>query len=68
MDMAKFKQAITHSGKRYKEVALAMGMDYTTLYRKMQSSGGGFTIEEVEGFRKCVGISGEEMNSIFFAE
>lgn len=50
------------------ELAQKIGIDRATLYRKINTDGKNFTIEEADIIAKELDLSYEEVNSIFFAQ
>lgn len=59
------RSAIVKKGTNISEVAVRMGVDKATLYRRMADSGS-FTIGEVEKLTSILDLSHEEAISIFF--
>ncbi len=50
-----------------REIAQAIGVNHSTLYRKLKNGGVGLTICEVEGIAKFLELTGKQINLIFFA-
>lgn len=63
----KFKGAVIAAGRSTKDVADALNMNLTTLYRKLQR-GGDFSREEIQRVKDFLGLSSEEANAIFFED
>lgn len=59
------ESAIQRSGKTKKEIATALGIDYSTLYRKLIGESE-LNREEIGKLCKLLGIT--DLESIFFAE
>ena len=60
-----FKAQIARAGKTSKELAEFLGIDESTLYRKIQDDGR-FTRQEIALIMEFLGIS--DVNAIFFAD
>lgn len=65
-DTAKLRGKITEKGFNQATLAKQVGIDRSTLNRKLKD-GGTFTIEEANKIAVALGISGSEAISIFFA-
>ena len=64
-DKERFLSEVKAKGLRMQTVAEAMGIDRTTLYRKL-NGGPDFTLREIQG---CMSFfNDEEVRTIFFAE
>ena len=61
------KAAMVKRGYTVKSLALALGMNQATFYRKVQRDGD-FTREEVNTMIKCLDLDTSEYKDIFFAE
>lgn len=61
------KAAMVARGYTVKSLALALGMNQATFYRKMQRDGD-FTREEMNTMITCLGLDTSEYKDIFFAE
>ena len=59
------KGKITERGTNVSEIAVKMGVDKATLYRRI-ADGSSFTIGEVEKIAEVLKLSHEEAISIFF--
>ncbi|MCI9185339.1 MAG: helix-turn-helix transcriptional regulator [Lachnospiraceae bacterium] len=66
-DTAKLRGKIIEKGLNQTTLAKKVGIDRSTLNRKLKD-GGTFTIEEANKIAIALGISGNEAISIFFAE
>lgn len=49
------------------ELASIIGIDKSTVYRKLNKSGESFTVSDVEKIAKALSLTCEDMNDIFFA-
>jgi len=63
----KFKGAVVAAGKTTSDVADALNINLTTLYRKLQRDGD-FSREEIQKVKEFLNLSSEEANEIFFAD
>jgi DNA-binding CsgD family transcriptional regulator len=63
-DKTEFRVQVTRSEKTYKEIAEYLGIDESTLWRKIQNDGS-FTREEINKLINFLGIVNPE--AIFFA-
>jgi predicted transcriptional regulator len=61
----RFEKEVKEKGLRMQTVAEAMGIDRTTLYRKI-NGGPDFTLSEIQACRSLLGD--DEIRDIFFAE
>lgn len=64
-DKLKFKAATVLAGKTYRQLAEKLGIDESTLYRKI-NAGGSFTRSEIGEMIQFLNI--EDPMSIFFTE
>lgn len=67
VNVAKFKAAIVERGTSVAELADAVGLSKSTLYRKIRTGGDDFTIGEVLSITKTLHLSADEGQQIFFA-
>lgn len=67
VDTKKLKAAIIERGCQIEDVAEAAGMVKSTLYRRISSGGGAFTLAEVEKIGRFLNLPAERLNDIFFA-
>ena len=49
------------------ELASIIGIDKSTVYRKLYNSGESFTVSDVEKIAKALSLTCEDINDIFFA-
>lgn len=68
VNINKLKGKIVECGLNVTELANRVGIDRTTLYRKINSDGKNFTIEEADLISKELRLSSEEVNAIFFSQ
>lgn len=68
MNVNKLRAKIVENGSSMKELAIAMEIAPSTLWRKMSPSGQGFTIEEANQIRTILNLTTEESCAIFFPE
>ena len=45
-----------------------VGINTSTLYRRLNGGGGGFTIEEADKIASALQLTSDELNRIFFAQ
>lgn len=68
VNVNKLKGKIIECGLNVTELSSRIGIDRTTLYRKFNSDGKNFTIEEADLISKELKLSCEEVNAIFFSQ
>lgn len=68
VNVNKLKGKIVERGMNVSELSSKIGIDRTTLYRKINSDGRNFTIEEADLISKELNLSCEEVNAIFFSQ
>lgn len=66
VNINKLKGKIIECGLNVTELASKIGMDKATFYRKMGAGGKTFTIQEADLISQALGLTYEEVNSIFF--
>lgn len=66
MNINKLKGKIVENGMSTDDIAKAMGMDRSTLYRKMNRDGDTFTIKEANQLCKILNLTKDEALAIFF--
>ena len=64
----KLKGKIVECGLNISELAELIGIDKTTLYRKINANGQTITIKEADMISKELKLSKEEVNDIFFSQ
>ncbi len=68
VNVDKLRGKIVECRMTIEELARAVGVDRATLYRRISSGGGSFTIEEADKIAKVLSLSADELNKIFFAQ
>ena len=66
VDVEKLKTEIKESGQTVRDVADKMGIDVSTLYRKLQSGGESFTVKEASQITEILSLRREKAQAIFF--
>lgn len=68
VNINKLRGKIVECGLNIEELARKIGIDRATLYRKINSNGKNFTIEEADLISKELNLTYDEVNSIFFSQ
>ena len=68
VNINKLKGKIVEQGMNIEELAREIGVNKSTLYRKIQNKGETITIKEANLIRKVLNLSGEEVIAIFFSD
>ena len=68
INVNELKGKIVARGKNVAQIAEEMGIDKSTLYRKLEPNGDLFTIREATMISKILCLSMEDVNAIFFAK
>ena len=68
VNINKLKGKIIENGLNVEQVAVIVGVDRSTMYRKMEDSGRNMTIKDATILSKALNLSAAEVNSIFFDE
>lgn len=68
VNINKLKGKIVEKGMSVRHLADEMGIDQSTLYRKMSSNGEQFTIRDAHLICKILKLSGDEATAIFFSQ
>lgn len=69
VNINKLKGRIVEKGLSVELVAQSMGIDRSTLYRKMKDqSGESFTISDVRSISRILNLSAQDVTDIFFNE
>lgn len=68
VNINKLKGRIIESGMNVEKVAELIGMDKSTLYRKINSNGESFTIKEADLIANALNLTYHEVNAIFFSQ
>ena len=66
MNLLKLRGKIAENDMTLEEFATAIGIDYSTLYRKMKNNGDTFSIKEANNIVEVLKLKQEEALSIFF--
>lgn len=66
VDVEKLKIAIKDSGQTIRNIADKMGIDVSTLYRKLQNGGESFTVKEAAQLAEVLSLNSENAQEIFF--
>ncbi|MHC1785467.1 MAG: XRE family transcriptional regulator [Christensenellales bacterium] len=66
-NMSKLKGLIVEKGTTQQYVAKQAGINRSTFYRKLQSGGGEFTANEIRIIGLILGLTGEEILTIFLS-
>lgn len=68
MNVNRLKGKIVEQGLNVATVAEKMGIDRTTLYRKLNNKGETLTIREAQNLVKILEINSDEATAIFFGD
>lgn len=68
VNINKLKGKIVEKGMNISEMAEVIGIDKSTLYRKLRSNGEEISIKEANSIIKTLGLNFDEVNSIFFSQ
>lgn len=68
VNINKLKGKIVECGLNISELASKIGIDRATLYRKINSDGKNFTIEEADLISRELNLTYNEVNAIFFSQ
>lgn len=63
---SKLKGKIVESGLGISQIAEKLGINVSTLYRKISNGGQNFTIKEAQQLAELLHLTGAEVNEIFF--
>lgn len=67
VNINKLKGKIVEKGMTVEQLATKMGVNRSTIYRKINSEGETFTIKDANLICDILGLSGEEAAAIFFS-
>lgn len=67
VDVDKLRGKITEHRMNAATVAEAVGINKATFYRRINTGGGSFTVDEAYKVSRLLGLTLEEVNQIFFA-
>ena len=65
MDVQKLREKISKAKLTGEEVSSAIGVDQSTYYRKLNSSGENFTVAQAKKLASLLKLSGKEAADIF---
>ncbi len=68
VNVNKLKGKIVERGMSVEELANKIGVDKSTLYRKLNQSGETFTIREANLICEILELNGDEATAIFFSQ
>ncbi len=68
VNVDKLKGKIVERRLSVEDVAASIGLNVSTLYRRLNSGGGAFTIEEADKIATLLDLNADELNKIFFAQ
>lgn len=68
VNINKLRGKIVENGLNVEQVATMVGIDRSTMYRKMDESGKNMTIKDATMISKVLGLTASEVNAIFFDE
>lgn len=66
MDVNKLKGKVVEKGMNMSQLATKIGIDRSTLYRKLKSQGDTLTVKEVNLIVRALGLTKDEAVDIFF--
>ena len=67
VNINKLKGKVVEQGMTIEELARKIGVNKSTLYRKIRNKGETFTIKEANLICKALNLSGQEATAIFFS-
>ena len=67
MNVEALKKCIRNRQKSIDSVARDMGVNRSTIYRKLQRQGESFTVEEVKKLTESLNLTEKEATDIFFS-
>lgn len=67
VNIPKLKGKMVENELSISEMSERIGVDRSTIYRKLNSGGDSFTIAEVQSMAKELQLNTDDINSIFFA-
>ena len=66
-NVLKLKAKIVERDMSIEQVAKSIGIDTSTMYRKLANNGNSFTVAEATNIGLLLELNASEMNDIFFA-
>lgn len=67
MNTRLLREKMHEAGMTINDLASQVGIDRSTLYRKLQDDGGSFKVHEIKKIITCLQMTTDEVNRIFFA-
>ena len=67
VNVKKLRGKMVETGMNVEALATAIGVDKSTLYRRLAGNGGDFTIKEADQISIALSLSAAEATNIFFA-
>lgn len=68
LNINKLKGKIVERGMNVGDLAELLGVNKSTVYRKLQNEGQTLTIAQVDAIANVLELTGEEVNAIFFSQ
>lgn len=68
VDVDRLRGKIVERRMSIEKVAEAIGLNTSTLYRRINGGGGAFTINEADMIASLLKLTTDELNKIFFAQ
>ena len=67
VNVGMLRDAIKNSNHTIKTLAIAIGIDESTFYRKLSRDGSTFTLEQADMIKKELNLNAKKAQDIFFA-
>ena len=67
VDIKQLKDAIKNSGVSHEMIARELGINESTLYRKLQRGGSTITVEQAQKMTNLLNLAPDKAQSIFFS-
>ena len=67
VNVSKLRDAIKNSNHTIKTLAIAIGIDESTFYRKLSKAGSTFTLEQADLIKKELNLNAKKAQEIFFS-
>lgn len=68
VNVDKLRGKIVECRMSVEDVAEIIGVNASTLYRRLSGGGGTFTIDEADKIATALSLTADELNKIFFAQ
>lgn len=68
VNILKLKAKLVENGRNVDYLASCLGLDRSTLYRRLGEDGQSFTVGEADKICQALNLTAEEANSIFFSQ